>query len=131
MTLVLCTSKAQLLLILLFTHKLRICWCLQINITLQNILICFSTPSPGMQRWEGKCAQEFSVKGLNQHLFSISCFFSLITNAMFKMYRITRGVNICTSYFQFHLVENFPSCFYSRLNEHKTGKSVAFIHKIY
>ena len=41
MTLVLSTSKAQLLLLLLFAHKLRPCWCLHTNVTLQNILIFF------------------------------------------------------------------------------------------
>ena len=47
MTLVLCTSKAQLLLKLLFAHKLRSCWCLHTNLTLQNILNFFQPPSPG------------------------------------------------------------------------------------
>ena len=51
MTLVLSTSKAQLLLMLLFAHKLRSCWCLYTNITLQNILIFFTPPPPGIQRW--------------------------------------------------------------------------------
>ena len=44
-TLVLSTSKAQLLLMLLFVHKLRSCWCLHTNLTLQNILL-FSPPPP-------------------------------------------------------------------------------------
>ena len=52
MTLVLSTSKAQLLLMLLFAHKLRSCWCLHTNLTLQNIQIFFK-PLP----------QEFSVGG--------------------------------------------------------------------
>ena len=62
MTLVLCTSKAQLFPMLLFSHKLRSCWCLQTNLTLQNSLILFQPPSPGIQQWEYKCAQEFSVR---------------------------------------------------------------------
>ena len=46
MTFVLSTSKAQLLLMLLFVHKLRSCWCLHTNLTLQNILIFFTPPPP-------------------------------------------------------------------------------------
>ena len=44
MTLVLSTSKAQLLLMLLFAHKLRSCWCFHTNLTLQNILLFFTPP---------------------------------------------------------------------------------------
>ena len=64
MTLVLCTSrsKAQLLPNLICAHKLRSCWLLQTNLTLQNILIFFQPPSSGIQRWECKCAQEFNGK---------------------------------------------------------------------
>ena len=42
MTLVLSTSKAQLLLMLLFDHKLKSCWCLHIDLTLQNTRILIS-----------------------------------------------------------------------------------------
>ena len=62
MTLVLCTSKAQLIHMLLFAHKIRSCWCVQANLTLQNLLNFFQPPSPGIQRWGCRCAQEFSVK---------------------------------------------------------------------
>ena len=58
MTLVLCTSKAQLLPMLLFAHKITSCLCLQTNLTY------FSHPSsPWKQRLECSCAQEFSFKG--------------------------------------------------------------------
>ena len=60
MTLVLSTSKSQLLLVLLFAHKLRAGCCLQANLTLQSDF--FQSPSPGIQRWGCKCAQDFSVK---------------------------------------------------------------------
>ena len=65
MTLVLPTSKAQLILMLLFAYKLRSCWCLHTNLTLPDykiFLFLFNPPSPGIQRWGCKCAQEFSVK---------------------------------------------------------------------
>ena len=62
MTLVLSTSKAQLLLMLLFAHKLRSGWCLHTNLTLQNKNNFFQTPSPGIEQWGCMCAQEFSVK---------------------------------------------------------------------
>ena len=58
---VISTSKAQLLLMLLFAHKIRSCWCPNTNLTLQNILIYSQPPSTGIQRWGFKCAQEFSV----------------------------------------------------------------------
>ena len=66
MTLVLSTSKAQLLLMVLFAHKLRSCWCLHTNLTLQNILFSSPPPSPGIQRWGCKCAQQFSVKRVKE-----------------------------------------------------------------
>ena len=66
MTLVLTTSEAQLVLVLLFAHKLRSCWCLHTNLTLPDhkiFLFFFNPPPPpGIQRWGCKCAQEFSVK---------------------------------------------------------------------
>ena len=70
MTLVLTTSKAQLVLVLLFAHKLRSCWCLHTNLTLPDykiFLFLFNPPPPppGIQRWGCKCAQEFSVKRVN------------------------------------------------------------------
>ena len=68
MTLVLTTSKAQLVLVLLFAHKLRSCWCLHTNLTLPDYKIFFfllTPPPPGIQRWGCKCAQ-FSVKSVNE-----------------------------------------------------------------
>ena len=49
MTLVLTTSKAQLVLMLLFAHKLSSCWCLHTNLTLPDykiFLFLFNPPPP-------------------------------------------------------------------------------------
>ena len=52
MTLMLCTSKVQPLpiIMLLFATKIRSCWCLQTNLTVQNNMIFFKPPSPGTQQ---------------------------------------------------------------------------------
>ena len=64
MTLVLSTSKAQLLLMLLFAHKLRSCWCLQINLTLQNILIIFNPPPQEFSGGDASVPKSSALKGL-------------------------------------------------------------------
>ena len=66
MTLVLSTSKAQLLLMLLFAHKLRSCWCLHTNLTLLNIFLFF-TPPPSQEFSGGNASvpRSSALKGLN------------------------------------------------------------------
>ena len=66
MTLVLSTSEAQLLLVLLFAHKLRSCWCLHTNLTLQNILIFFHPPPPPQEFSGGDASvpRSSALKGL-------------------------------------------------------------------
>ena len=52
---------------LLFAHKLRSCWCLHTNLTLQNIL-GFFTPPPPPQEFSGGDAsvpRSSALKGLN------------------------------------------------------------------
>ena len=69
MTLVLSTSKAQLLLMVLFAHKLRSCWCLHTNLTLQNILL-FSPPPPPQEFSGGDASvpRSSALKGLKNDL---------------------------------------------------------------
>ena len=107
MTLVLSTSKAQLLLMLLFAHKLRSCWCLQTDRTLQNILFFYPpSPLPGIQRWGCKCAQEFSVKMVNASSSSFTASlppFSttspLISDSLLPFNAPLSSFNVCTSLF--------------------------------
>ena len=68
MTLVLSTSKAQLLLMLLFAHKLRSSWCLHTNLTLLNIFLFFTPPPPSQEFSGGDASvpRSSALKGLMQ-----------------------------------------------------------------
>ena len=71
MTLVLSTSKAQLLLMLLFAHKLRSCWCLHTNLTLQNILNFFQPPPQEFSGGDASVLRSSDLKELMfNHLFT-------------------------------------------------------------
>ena len=69
MTLVLTTNKAQLVLMFLFAHKLRSCWCLHTNLTLPDykIFLFFFIPPPPPQEFSGGDAsvpRSSALKGL-------------------------------------------------------------------
>ena len=58
----------QLLLMLLFAHKLRSCWCLYTNLTLQNILIFFSIPLPRNSAMGSSALKGSRIFSANYHL---------------------------------------------------------------
>ena len=68
MTLVLPTSKAQLILMLLFADKLRSCWCLHTNLTLPDykiFLFLFNPPPPEFSSGDASVPRSSALKGLN------------------------------------------------------------------
>ena len=70
MTLVLTTSEAQLVLMLLFAHKLKSCWCLHTNLTLPDykiFLFLFTPPPPEFSGGDASVPRSSALKGLKKY----------------------------------------------------------------
>ena len=98
MTLVLTTNKAQLVLMLLFAHKLRSCWCLHTNLTLPDykIFLFFSPPPP--QEFSGGDAsvpRSSALKGLTPVNFNLLLAFS---DVRVTLHSLRVNCTVCISF---------------------------------
>ena len=111
MTLVLTTNKAQLVLMLLFAHKLRSCWCLHTNLTLPDykIFLFFFTPPPPQEFSGGdasvprssalkrlKAPYRYVLAFTEHHLFPLATVADICTTVVCTDIHVYTTRNSCT-----------------------------------